>query len=216
MRLTDGTSFPHHYALGKANNYTEKIANAIAKEMKSIGIHWNLAPVCDINSNPKNPVINIRSFGEDKNIVSKNVVDYINGLHKENIISCAKHFPGHGDTETDSHTAFPVITKSLQELEQNEMIPFVEAIKSGVKSIMLGHLIVKSISELPMSLSNEAVKYLRNKLNFNGLILTDALDMQAITDTYGDDAPLLAFKAGVDIILMPENPMLVIEQITNL
>ena len=216
MRLSDGTSFPHHYALAKTGNYTEKIANAIAKETKNIGIHWNLAPVCDINSNPKNPVINVRSFGEDKNIVSKNVVNYINGLHSENIISCAKHFPGHGDTQTDSHTAFPVITKTLLELEQNEMIPFKEAINSGAKAVMLGHLVVKSISDMPISLSCEAVKYLRNKLHFNGIILTDALDMQSIIDIYGDEASVFAFKAGVDIILMPQNPMLAIEKIASL
>ena len=215
MRLSDGTSFPHHYALGKTNNYTEKIASAIAKEAKNIGVRWNLAPVCDVNSNPKNPVINIRSFGENKNVVSKNVAEYINGLHRENIISCAKHFPGHGDTEIDSHIALPVITKSLQELEQNEILPFIDAIKNDVKSIMLGHLIVKNISDLPISLSNEAVKYLREKLNFKGLILTDALDMQGMTDAY-NDAHLIAFEAGVDVILMPSNPMLAIEQIANL
>jgi len=216
MRLNDGTSFPHHYALAKTNDYTEKVANAIAKESRNIGIHWNLAPVCDINSNPKNPVINIRSFGENKNIVYKNVVKYINGLHSENIMSCAKHFPGHGDTQTDSHITLPVITKTLKELEQNEMLPFIEAIKNGVNSIMLGHLIVKSISKIPISLSNEAVNYLRNNLGFKGLILTDALDMQSIVDIYGDEAPVLAFKAGVDIILMPQNPMLAIEKIANL
>ena len=216
MRLTDGTSFPHHFALAKTDNYTEKVANAIAKETKMLGIHWNLAPVCDINSNPQNPVINIRSFGENKNIVSKNVVNYINGLHSENIISCAKHFPGHGDTQTDSHQSIPIITKTLQELEQNEMVPFIEAINNGVKAVMLGHLVVKSISDMPISLSKESVKYLRDKLNFKGLILTDALDMQSMIDIYGSDAPILAFKAGVDIILMPENPILAIEQIANL
>jgi beta-glucosidase-like glycosyl hydrolase len=216
MRLSDGTSFPHHYALGKTDNYTEKISNAIAKESKNIGIYWNLAPVCDINSNHQNPVINVRSFGENKNIVSKNVVDYINGLHSQNIASCAKHFPGHGDTATDSHIALPIIAKTLKELEQNEIIPFINAIKSGIKSIMLGHLLVKDISELPISLSCETVKYLRDNLVFNGIILTDALDMNSITDIYGDTASLLAFKAGVDVILMPPNPMLVIEQISDL
>ncbi|MCL2039235.1 MAG: hypothetical protein FWG85_02265 [Bacteroidetes bacterium] len=220
MRLSDGTSFPHHYALGKTTNYTNLIANAIAKESKNIGVDFNLAPVCDINSNKKNPIINVRSFGENKDIVSKNVVEFINGLHQENVISCAKHFPGHGDTDIDSHTSIPVITKTLAELEQNEIVPFVDAINNGVRSIMLGHLIVKSFydsnnKDIPISLSNDAVLYLRNKLNFKGLILTDALDMKGVTNIYGDDAPLLAFKSGVDIILMPENPMLAIEQIAN-
>ena len=220
MRLSDGTSFPHHYALGKASNYTNTIASAIAKETKNIGVNFNLAPVCDINSNKKNSVINVRSFGENKDIVSKNVIDFINGLHSENVGSCAKHFPGHGDTDIDSHTALPVVTKTLQELEENEIVPFVEAIKNGVRSIMLGHIIVKSFyasnKDIPISLSNDAVLYLRNKLNFKGLILTDALDMQSIINIYGTDAPLIAFKTGVDIILMPQNPMLAIEQIANI
>jgi beta-N-acetylhexosaminidase len=212
MRLDNGTEFPHAMALGKANdvNATEKVASLIAQEAKLIGIHWNLAPVCDINSNPDNPVINIRSFGEDADAVSAHANAYIKGTQSEKCLSCAKHFPGHGDIDIDSHIGLPVINKSLEEIRNFEMLPFIKAIENRVRSIMIGHLSVPALdnSGKPASISRKVVDYLKNDLKYEGLILTDALDMKAITEKYSSaDAALEAFRAGNDIILMPEDPL---------
>lgn len=216
MRLEDGTSFPHAMALGVVNNenLTEEIACAIAKEAKDIGIHWNLAPVCDINSNPQNPIINIRSFGTEPNIVSKHSLAYLKGTQKEKVIASAKHFPGHGDTSIDSHVDIPIIRKSLNELENCELIPFKEAIANGIKTIMVGHLLINEMDEnLPASLSEKVIKrFLREKLNYKGLILTDALDMKSITNNFkSHDIIINAINAGNDVLLMPENPELAIQ-----
>ena len=232
MRLEDGTSFPHSMALGKTGNFTADVAKAIAKEAKELGVFWNLAPVCDINSNPKNPVINIRSFGAEKNIVEKNALLYINATQSENIISCAKHFPGHGDTETDSHSSFPVLNKTLNELENNELTPFVAAINANVKSIMIGHLIVEKLEnnnenfknneysdkQIPASLSKAIVTdLLRKKLNYQGLTVTDGLDMKSITNKF-DSKEIAEFglNAGIDVFLIPENPKEVIKEIKKI
>ncbi|MEJ5244833.1 MAG: glycoside hydrolase family 3 protein [Bacteroidota bacterium] len=212
MRLEDGTAFPHAMALGIANDakLTEEIATAIAKEAKDIGVHWNLAPVCDINSNPRNPIINIRSFGPTSEIVSKHILAYIKGTQAENVAATAKHFPGHGNTTIDSHIELPIIDCSLSELYENEIIPFRAAIEGNVKSIMVGHLLVKSIDESkPASLSEKVIKlHIREKLGFDGLVLTDALDMKSVSQKYSPgELLLLALSAGNDILLMPENPI---------
>jgi len=211
MRLDDGTSFPHAMALGIANDtkVTEEIAIAIAKEAKDIGVRWNLAPVCDINSNPKNPIINIRSFGQTSELVARHICAYIKGTQSETVASTAKHFPGHGNTAIDSHIELPIIDCSESELYENELIPFQKAIKCGVKSIMVGHLLVKSIDESkPASLSEKVIKLLlREKLGYDGIVLTDALDMKSVVNKYSQDELILqAISAGNDILLMPENP----------
>lgn len=213
MRLSDGSPFPHAMAIGKSGNIedTYEIAKAIAIESKYLGINWNFAPVCDVNSNQKNPIINIRAFGDTPEIVIKHAVQYIKGIQSEKVLSCAKHFPGHGDTDMDSHLQMPILNKSIYEIEKIEIKPFVEAIKHDVKSIMLAHLNVPTLDEnnIPSSLSKKIVTgILRNSLNFNGLIITDALDMKAISDNYSSgNAAVLALKAGCNIALMPENPL---------
>jgi beta-N-acetylhexosaminidase len=218
MRLDNGTGFPHAMALGKTNdlNMTEKVASLIAQEAKLIGIHWNLAPVCDINSNADNPVINIRSFGEDLEAVSDHANAYIKGTQSEKCLSCAKHFPGHGDTDVDSHIGLPIINKSLEEIRNFEMYPFIKAIENKVRSIMIGHLSVPALDDTgkPASLSKNVIGLLKNDLKYNGIVLTDALDMKAITDKYNSgDAALEAFRAGNDIILMPEDPLEALESL---
>jgi len=265
MRLEDGTSFPHSMALAKTGSYTFTVAQAIAKEAKELGVLWNLAPVCDINSNPKNPVINVRSFGENSKIVTENILKYIEATQTENVAACAKHFPGHGDTETDSHTNFPILTKDFDELEQNELVPFSAAINGNTEncnnavgaycicpdgininntninnwgvcntplhsekaneqkasnkhtlSVMIGHLIVEKLdSEFPASLSKKIVTdLLRKKLNFDGIIVTDGLDMKSITNKYNSkEIAELAVNAGIDVLLIPENPKEIIENI---
>ena len=221
MRLTEGTDFPHSYALGKLNStdYTEQAARAIASESKAIGAYWNLAPVADINSNPANPVIGIRSFGETPEKVSAHIQAYIKGTQSENVLACIKHFPGHGDTDIDSHLDLPIIKKSKAELERFELLPFIAGFSSQVRSLMVGHLVVPSIddSNKPASLSEKIIGFLRDDLNYKGLIITDALDMNAIRKNYNEkEIPELAIKAGNNVLLMPENPEYAIEVLINL
>lgn len=211
MRLDDGTDFPHAWALGSGDNLqnTFKTAKAIAKEAASLGIRWNLAPVVDINSNKNNPVINIRSFGEDPEIVSKHAIEYMRGTQQDNLLACAKHFPGHGDTAVDSHLAMPTLTLSKERIEEFELIPFKKSIEAGVRSIMVGHLSVPAYddSPVPASLSKKIVtELLKGKLGYKGLIITDALEMKAISSTYtSSEAAYYSVMAGNDIVLMPEN-----------
>lgn len=217
MRLEDGTEFPHAMALGRTSpDRTYEIAAAIAKESAAAGVNWVLAPVCDINNNPKNPVINIRSFGEQAEVVENHAVSFIKGLQDNKIAACAKHFPGHGDTDIDSHLDLPSIQNTLESLDNNEIRPFVKAIKSKVKSIMTAHLNVPAmdVEPQPVSLSNKVVDgYLSNMLKYDGIKITDALDMKSVTKMFSSGrATELAFRAGNDIALMPENPNESIEQ----
>jgi beta-N-acetylhexosaminidase len=222
MRLEGGTDFPHALALGKNKNpaITREIARSIALEMKSIGVHWNLAPVCDINSNKNNPIINIRSFGETPDEVIPHVVAYIEGTQSEGIIACAKHFPGHGDTAQDSHSQLPVINSTLRKLEANELKPFTESINAGVRSIMAGHLVIPSLEKenIPASLSYTIItELLKKKLSYSGLVVTDALDMKAVTDNFKqDDVVIRAVNAGADILLMPEHPLTAINVLAEM
>lgn len=222
MRLSEGTEFPHSMALGSANNldYTRKQAKLIAQETKAIGAYWNLAPVVDINNNPKNPVINIRSFGETPELVSEHSTAFIEGTQSEKVLSCAKHFPGHGNTEINSHLDLPVLSQTFEEIENCELIPFKQAIESGVKTIMAGHLSVPSLDDsgLPASLSHKILTgLLRNYLNFKGIIVSDAFEMNAITNNFSNyDIAKLSVEAGINVILMPENDEMLINEIEKL
>lgn len=220
MRLTEGTAFPHAMAIGHSNNIenTFKISSAIAKECLSIGVKWNLAPVCDINSNPDNPIINIRAFGENSQIVSDNIIQYINGLQQNKVVATAKHFPGHGDTSLDSHSTLPIIEKELGELYNNELKPFIKAIENNVWTIMVGHLYIKSIDKesIPASLSSNVINFLKKELNYNGIVLTDALDMKSITDYIdANKATYYALKAGNDLALIPLDVIPSVEYLTQ-
>lgn len=221
MRLRDGSPFPHAMALGQADDTgkTREVARAIAREAKFVGVHWNLAPVCDINSNPRNPVINIRAFGNDADKVIRHAVAYIEGLQLENVLACAKHFPGHGDTEVDSHLGLPVIEKSLEEFKSLELKPFAAAIECGVKSVMPGHLAVPAIDPLgtTASLSKNIIGILKENMSYSGLVITDALDMKPIRSKYSSgESAINAFKAGADVALLPENPLQAVEEVTKL
>ncbi|MFH1051400.1 MAG: glycoside hydrolase family 3 N-terminal domain-containing protein [bacterium] len=217
MRLENGTAFPQAMALGKSGNpeHTLKCSEAIAKEAKSIGVNWNLAPVCDINSNPNNPIINIRSFGDNLNIVQNHLSEYIRGHHNQNVLTCAKHFPGHGDTDKDSHSELPVLKHDKKRINDLELKPFIHAIQNDVKSIMVGHLSVSSLDEsgIPASLSRKIItELLREELKYNGLILTDALDMKSLATLFSEEEIIIkAFNAGNDILLLPENPLYAID-----
>jgi beta-N-acetylhexosaminidase len=218
-RIDDALEFPHSMALGATLNsqLSYELGKAIAIESRLIGVHQNFAPVTDINNNPLNPVINTRSFSESKFTVSQFVSSFILGTKHNNVIATAKHFPGHGNTEIDSHTDLPMISGNKQKLFENELYPFIQAIKSGVQSVMVGHLEVPAYDTLPATLSETIIKNLLiNTLGFDGLIVTDAMNMNAITN-YNSFSPeeivVLSVKAGNDIVLMPPEPSAAINAI---
>jgi beta-N-acetylhexosaminidase len=219
MRLTgNATEFPHALALANSSypNAVYEAAFAIGKEMKELGLHWNFAPVADINSNPENPIINIRSFGNNAETVAKSVIAYSEGLQDAGIIATAKHFPGHGDTKIDSHTSMPVLDLPVEHFEKIEFIPFIGVIQKGISTIMTGHLAAPQLasslganleqSKQPATVSPFLIKrLLREQLGFDGVIITDSLEMAAIRTIFATEAILCAASvhAGCDILLMP-------------
>ncbi len=224
QRFTGGTWFPPPMALNaiartdlpKAIEYARQMGAITAREALAVRINWILAPVVDVNNNPANPVINIRAFGETPEIVSQLATAYIQGAAAYPVLTCAKHFPGHGDTGTDSHWALPVITHDRARLDSIELPPFRAAIRAEVDSIMSAHLLIPALDpELPATLSHRILtEELRDRLGFEGLISTDALVMGAIADRYGaDEAPVMAVAAGSDLILMPVDPEIAIKSV---
>ncbi len=202
----------------KAISLAEQYGKCIAYQAIQCGLNWVLAPVCDINNNPRNPVINMRAWGEDPNTVSELVCAFQKGLKSYGVLSCLKHFPGHGDTTIDSHLALPKISRKLEELNEYELLPFKKAILNGADSVMTAHLLLSEIDPyLPSTLSpNVLDNLLRRYIGFDGLIVTDALLMKAISAKYDSgQASLLAFSAGADLIMMPSNPDEAIDAISS-
>lgn len=192
-----------------AAQYAEQMGAITAAEALAVGINWILAPVVDVNNNPDNPVINVRAFGETPSVVSPLANAFIKGAKAYPVITAAKHFPGHGDTTTDSHVDLPVIPHSPSRLAEIELAPFTSAIASGVDSVMSAHLLIECWdAQYPATLSAPILTgQLRDKLGFTGLIVTDALMMDAIAKRYGiNEPPVLAVEAGADILLMPSDP----------
>jgi len=217
QRFSGATWFPPPMALGAiaqtnsalALDYAHQMGAVTAQEARAIGLNWVLAPVVDVNNNPDNPVINIRAFGEDVATVTKLSRAFIQGCQKYPVLTTAKHFPGHGDTAVDSHLELPVLPHSAERLESLELEPFRGAIAEGVDTIMSAHLLIPSWdTKYPATLSPQILTgKLRQGLGFEGLIVTDALIMGGITNSYGaTEAPLLAIEAGADILLMPVDP----------
>ena len=213
MRLDEGTSFPTAMAVAAAGN--PKDAYTMGKitvlEARAAGIQWIYAPDADVNSNPGNPIINTRSFGENPDRVSEFVTEFIRGVQENGGLATAKHFPGHGDTTADSHIDLPVVTADRGRLEKLELVPFRAAIAAGVGSIMTGHLNVPALEpdpNTPATLSSRVLTdLLRKQLGFQGLVVTDAMDMGGITVRYAPgDAAVRAFLAGADALLMPPVP----------
>ena len=205
----DAISFPKQLTLGAMDdhNLIYDMGREIAIQMKRIGIHINFAPVVDVNNNASNPVINIRSFGEDKDNVASKAYAYMKGMQDGGLATCLKHFPGHGDTDVDSHYDLPVISHDRNRLDSIELAPFKALIKKGADGIMVGHLQVNAIDDRknrPTSLSNKTMHdLLRKDLKYDGIIYTDAMDMQGVTKHYKDgSADYEAFMAGADIILV--------------
>ena len=183
-----------------------EIAQVMAYEMKAVGINWDFAPVCDINTNPTNPIIGKynRSYSTDIETVEKLASATVRGLQKGGVIACAKHFPGHGDTSSDSHFTLPVIEHSLERLNEVELKPFKKVIKSGVDSVMTAHVLYTSIDDAyPATLSKTVINdLLRKECRFNGVLISDDMQMKGITEHYPvDQAVTLAVKAGVDQLL---------------
>src|SRR5882757_1154449 len=213
MRLDEGTSFPTAMALaagGKpADAYT--MGKLTALEARAVGIQWVYAPVADVNNNPGNPIINTRSFGEDPARVAEYVTQFVRGVEENGGLATAKHFPGHGDTASDSHIDLPVIHADRERLDKLELVPFRAAISAGVGSVMTGHLSIPSLEpdpNTPATLSSHILTdLLRNQLHFQGLVVTDAMDMGGITVRYAPgEAAVRAVVAGADCLLMPPVP----------
>lgn len=217
MRLRNGgTEFPDAMALGRAHDLaqTESVAGAIAKEMRALGLHWNFAPVADVNSNPKNPIINTRAFGETPELVAANVAAYVRGLESEGVAGSVKHFPGHGDTEVDSHKDMPKLAAGRSRFEQLEFVPFKAGITAGVRSIMLAHIAIPELArelgasndeaDLPSTLSAPLCRLVRDDWGYDGILVTDALEMHGLSKYYeNDEACLRSFQAGLDVLLLP-------------
>jgi beta-N-acetylhexosaminidase len=207
VRLKSGSIFPGNMGLGAINSeeITYNVGRIIGTELISLGINMNLAPVLDVNTNPLNPVIGVRSFSSDPAIVSSLGGAFIRGLHSSGVLSVAKHFPGHGDTSLDSHLELPVMDKSLDELMNVHLRPFIDAINIfNVDAIMTAHVVYPVLDkENPATLSKKILTdLLRNKLGFKGVIMTDCMEMKAISDRYSaGDSAIKALKAGADMVL---------------
>lgn len=217
QQIKGGTIFPPAMAVASAIGKTDKrsglsilkkLYTAFADEAKYAGINTILAPVLDINTDHENPIIATRSFGEDPETVSFIGCEMIRALQANGVAACAKHFPGHGDTKTDSHISLPVIGKSLSLLEGRELVPFDTAIRNGVRMVMFGHLSVPSLdsSGSSISLSEKAVSYIRKRMGFKGTLITDALNMGGLEGYSEEDAALMSISAGINLILHPTNP----------
>ena len=212
MRVVGATAFPQIMAVGATGDPRDayEIGTAAAVEGRAVGIHVNFAPDADVNNNPANPIINVRSFGEDPRTVSRLVTEYVRGLQEHGMLATLKHFPGHGDTQTDSHLGLPVITAGYSRLDTLELVPFRAGIAAGADVVMSAHIAFPALtgSDDPGTLSPAVLTgLLRDSLRFGGLVVTDALTMGGIVAKYGaGEATVRAFLAGSDLLLMPTDP----------
>jgi beta-N-acetylhexosaminidase len=212
MRLTGTTNFPHAMAFGADGSLTdaENFGRITGEEARAIGVHWNFFPDADVNSNPANPIINTRSFGEDPKEVGDLVAAYIKGAHESRMLTTVKHFPGHGDTATDSHLGVASVNVDQAHLQSIELPPFRQAIAAGVDSVMVAHVTVPALDNDPNHVATISpavvTDLLEKQLGFKGLVVTDALDMAGLTHLFQNDigrAAVEAFKAGNDLLLIP-------------
>ena len=213
MRFKDkGLSFPRQLMLGAIQDVDdiEKMGYAIGKQLLAIGVQVSFSPVADINSNPNNPVIGDRSFGEDRDQVARHAIAYMRGLQAAGVLTSGKHFPGHGDTDTDSHLDLPVVNSTVEKLKTTELYPFQQLIDAGLQGMMVAHLHVPSIDateNISTTLSANAINgLLKGQMGFDGIVFTDALEMKGVTEHFkADEIAIMAFKAGNHMLVLPDN-----------
>jgi beta-N-acetylhexosaminidase len=215
MRVSGTPKYPHLMAYGAARDLklTRELGLATAREARALGVQWVFAPDADVNNNPDNPIINIRSFGENPTDVASQVSAFIEGAHSDpsnRVLATVKHFPGHGDTNVDSHMGMPRLGADQERMRNLELVPFREAISAGVDAVMTAHMAVPAYEseDIPATVSRKVLTgLLRDGMNFSGLIVTDAMDMQGLTKQFpGGEAAIRALQAGADVLLMTPNP----------
>lgn len=221
MRIRRSTTFPRAMAVGAARNpdLSYRMGKAIAKEARAVGVHQNYAPVVDVNNNPMNPVINTRAFGDEVKLVTEMALAFVKGTQEEREIATVKHFPGHGDTNIDTHLDLPVLTLSKMRFEKFELPPFKEAFEAGVMSVMVAHISATafdSVEGIPATVSPAiSTELLKNTMGYQGLIVTDAMVMKGVSTKYqAGEAAVLALKAGTDLVLMPPDVDVALDAIT--
>ncbi|MDZ4329446.1 MAG: glycoside hydrolase family 3 N-terminal domain-containing protein, partial [Flavobacterium sp.] len=215
MRVEKIPQYPYAITLGalpqSEKHLVYEVGKQIGLDLKSVGIHYNLAPLADINNNPNNPVIGYRSFGQNKEKVADFALEYLRGMNEVGILGCLKHFPGHGNTNVDSHLGLPILKETLDELLANELVPFIKGIENNVDSIMIGHLAVPALNEgkdTSATLSKSVIEtLLRKQLGYDGLVISDALNMHSVSKLYDQKGQLEweAFNAGNDVLCFAEN-----------
>jgi beta-N-acetylhexosaminidase len=215
MRVEKTPQYPYAITLGALPDdkidLVYEVGKQIGLDLKSAGIHYNLAPLADINNNPNNPVIGYRSFGSNKEKVAQFALEYLRGMNEVGILGCLKHFPGHGNTNVDSHLGLPVLEENLEQLLENELVPFIKGIENNVDSIMIGHLAVPALNDgkdTSATLSKPIIEdLLRKQLGYDGLVISDALNMHSVSKLYEKKGQLEweAFNAGNDVLCFAEN-----------
>lgn len=215
MRVEKTPQYPYAITLGalpeSEKNLVYEVGKQIGLDLKSVGIHYNLAPLADINNNPNNPVIGYRSFGQNKEKVAIFALEYLRGMNDVGVLGCLKHFPGHGNTSVDSHLGLPILEETLEQLLENELYPFIKGIENNVDSIMIGHLAVPALNDgknTSATLSKAVIEdLLRTQLGFEGLVISDALNMHSVSKLYDTKGQLEweAFNAGNDVLCFAEN-----------
>jgi beta-N-acetylhexosaminidase len=223
MRIEKTPQYPYAITLGALpstkSDLVFEVGKQIGLDLKAAGIQYNLSPLADINNNPNNPVIGYRSFGENKEKVANFALEYLKGMSEAGVLGCLKHFPGHGNTNVDSHLGLPVLNETLEELMENELYPFIKGIENNVDSIMIGHLAVPSLNDgkdTSATLSKAVIQdLLRDKLGYDGLVISDALNMHSVSKLYETKGHLEweTFNAGNDVLCFAENVPEGIEEI---
>ena len=202
LEAAAGSSYPGNHALGAVDDVelTEQVAAAIGSDLAGVGINLDLAPVADVNTNPQNPVIGVRSFGADPELVARHVAAFVSGLQRVGAAACAKHFPGHGATQQDSHEELPTVSEGLEDA----LLPFRAAVDAGARCVMTAHIRVPQFGEAPATLNREILhSLLRDELRFSGTVMTDALEMRAVSATVGvEEGAVLALAAGADALCL--------------
>jgi beta-N-acetylhexosaminidase len=201
LEAATGSSYPGNLALGVVDDaeLTRAVAAAMGSELAAVGIDLNLAPVADVNTNQRNPVIGVRSFGSDPELVARHVAAFVEGMQGAGVAACAKHFPGHGDTSADSHLELPVSRGPLEP----HLVPFRAAVAAGVEVVMTAHVVVPELDSEPATVSAASTRLLREELGFAGVVMSDAVEMRAVAATYGaEEAAVRALAAGVDAVCL--------------